>query len=340
MKLKINASLRVSLAAVAAIVGAGFATGREIMVFFTGQGAYSWIGIVIASAGIGFLCGMIAHFALKTGAKSFPAIYGAEMGGACEGALQGLYGLLMLVTASVMLAAGAELGALALPFHHAELIGIALTLLAALLATRRNSRAMSVLGALLVPFVIVFYVAMAMDSRPAPVSFPERTAYVYGSIPLAAVLGLLYAALNAAMAGGIICLTSKQHVEPRRVGLYTGLMLMGMLSAANAALYRAGPDMRNMALPAVILSARFGVAGFYLSILLLWSAVITTLCAALGSFSEQAASMNMKARPVMVIFIALALMLAFTGFMPLVEVGYPILGWSCAIALLALIAFL
>lgn len=338
MKRYVN--LRVSLAALAAIVGAGFASGREIMTFFTGMGWASWIGIVCACVAVGLLTAMLARFQLRSGARNLPAVFGAEMGKPCEDAVHGLYGLLMLLTASVMIAAGGELGQLALPLHSAAYVGMALTIIASMVTAFYKGNGLAMLGALLAPAIVVFYVCLAADGRPAPVTFPDRTAAVVGSVPLTIIMGVLYAALNVTMAGGAVLIHCDRGVSPRRVGYMTGGMLFLMLAAANAAFLLAGPGIRNLAMPSVVLAARFGSAGYYISIAVLWCAVVTTLTAAFQSLHAQAVSLGLRPLTAMALIVALALLFALIGFAPLVDIGYPLLGWSCALALLALIAFI
>lgn len=325
---------------VAAVVGAGFASGREIVVFFSGWGAASWLGIVAASAGVGFLTSILSGFAMRTREDSFPGIYRSVMGERCGEAVQVLHGLLMMMTGGVMLAAGGELGSLALPVRYAYPLGMALTLLMGALLSRLGIRALAAVGGTLVPAVVIYYLLMALDGRPAvPFASAQHTAVTLGSFPLCFILGMLYASLNIAMAGGVVCLTGQQCVSPRNLGLLTAGCMLLMLLPANAAFLRAGSWVREMALPSVVLAARWGVAGYYASITVLYLAVVTTMCAALSSMSAQGRLLGLKRGAALALSCAGSLLLAVCGFEQLVNVGYPLMGWSCAFVLLALLAF-
>jgi len=86
-----------ALAICAAIIGAGFASGREIVSFFSGFSAASWLGIPVSAAGIGLLIYVIMLLAARTRARSHTcagararASTGARARtGACAGARAG-----------------------------------------------------------------------------------------------------------------------------------------------------------------------------------------------------------------------------------------------------------
>jgi hypothetical protein len=73
-------NLSAALSAVAAMVGAGFASGRELVVFFAGQGTPSWLGVLIACAGAGFLTGAVAALSRRTGRRDLPGVFSRTIG--------------------------------------------------------------------------------------------------------------------------------------------------------------------------------------------------------------------------------------------------------------------
>ena len=340
--MRLRRELGTAFAVVSAIVGAGFASGREIVTFFTCAGWASWLGVAAATGLLGALTAMLAALARRGGARSFPGIYAAAMGRECGEAIQLLHGVTMLLTATVMLAAGGELGALALPFRYAYPIALAATLLLGLVLARRDFRLLQGLGALLAPAMFVYYLCLALDGSPAPRPYlaAEVTVDLSGNVVAACFLGALYAALNAAMSGGVLAALAHGVLRPRRVGLLTGALLLALLVPANAALLRAGEGVRALALPGVVLAARWGTTGFYASVLVMWLSVLSTLAAALGSLRGQAAEVGLKPRLAVLAASLAALCLSVVGFQPLVRVGYPVLGWICAVTLLALVPFL
>ena len=334
--------LGAACAIVAAIAGAGFASGREIVTFFTCAGWASWLGIAAASALLGALTAMLLRLAARGGAASFSGIYRTAMGPECGEAVAVLHGLTMLLTLAVMLTAAGELGALALNLRYAYPLAMAATLATALALSGGGFRGLRRMGLALAPLLAVYYLALALDPRPAPRAFNALPAgdTITGNVLAAVLLGGLYAALNAAMSGGVLASFSGDGLSPRRLGACTGALLFALLAPANAALLRAGASVRRLALPGVVLAARWGAAGFWLSLLAMWACVVTTLAAALGSLRSQAMEYGLDPRLAVLLAILGGALLSAIGFAPLVRIGYPLLGWGCALSLLALIPFL
>lgn len=324
-------NLSAALSAVAAMVGAGFASGREVVVFFSGQGAASWLGVLIACAGAGFLTGAIASLAKRTGRRELPGVFGRTMGRGSGIAMQAVYSALLVLCAAAMLSTGATLGALTFPFHGSFLLGTAITLLCALYLTSRG--ALPVAGLALVGMMAVWYIALGTGQSDSGV-------HAGGSVVISASSGLIYAAFNATIAAGVICLNAAEDVRPARVGIHTALLLAAMLVPANWALLQTDVSTRQMALPTVVMARRWGVPGYYLSICALFLAVVTTLSAALSAHRAQLAELGLRPAHALFFSSTAALALSMAGLTALVGVGYPAAGIVCAVMLLLLISYL
>jgi len=322
-----------ALAICAAIIGAGFASGREIVSFFSGFSAASWLGIPVSAAGIGLLIYVIMLLAARTRARSLPALYGALMGVPCRDALHMLHGLLCLMTASAMLAAGAELGALTFPLQHSRGLGFLITLLTGAALVCSGFRSLSALGALLVPLVAAYFCAMASGGH-------ADTGWSADGLLAAPPMGLIYAAFNTALSGSAICLCGQRDASPGKTAALTGCMLLILLSCANTAMLRAGEELQSMALPSVVMAARWGIAGYYISILILWLSIITTLCAMLHSLRSQLIEARCSQTAALTISLAAAALMSISGFRMIIDIIYPLLGWVCAFVLVALLLFL
>ena len=339
--MRFKRELAAALAIIAAIAGAGFASGREIVAFFSGAGWASWPGIAVACASLGLFTAMLARLAQRGRAASLAGIYASAMSRECGDAVALLHSLAMLLTTSVMLAAAGELGALAIGLRLACPLAIVAALGMGLLLSSRGFQRLRLLGALLAPCLFLFYLALALDPSPAPQAFYTAPAYsVSGNAIAAVLLGALYASLNAAMSGGVLAEVCQDGISPKRLGWLTGGLLLLLLVPANAAMLRGGSAVRELALPSVVLAARWGSFGFYLTIAVMWLCVVTTLGAALGSIRGMAVEKGLNARLAITCAILASLLLGAVGFPALVQIGYPLLGWVCALCLLALIPFL
>jgi uncharacterized membrane protein YkvI len=246
-------------------------------------------------------------------------------------AMQVVYTALLVLCSAAMLSTGATLGALTFPFHGSFLLGTAIVLITALFLTRRG--ALPVAGLALVAMMAAWYAALGAGQESSGVR-------VGGSVVISAASGMIYAAFNGAVASGVVCLNAGEGVEPRRVGLYTGLLLAVMLVPANWALLRADSSVREMALPSVVMAHKWGVTGYYLSICALFVAVVTTLSAALSALRAQLTEMGLRPTQAVFFSCAAALALSLAGLTTLVGVGYPAVGLVCAVMLLILLSYL
>ncbi len=325
--------LQAAFAICAAIIGAGFASGREIVSFFSGLGSASYAGVLAACAAAAGLVYVITRLSVRTQTQSFPDLYGSLMGTGCRDAMHVLHALLCLTASAAMLSAGGQLGALTFDLQFSRPLGVALTLCCALISVSTGMKSLSSLGAVLVPAVAAYYLAMALNGRYSP-------EFALDTLSISLPMGVLYASFNIALSGGAICLTAQKGISPVRTALLTGGMLLLLLVCANEAMLRAGDAFRRAAMPSVVLSMQWGVAGYYISIAVMWLSVLTTLCALLHSMRAQLISFRRSPAASLTLPALGALLLSVCDFDTLVDVGYPLLGWVCCCALMALLLFL
>ena len=313
-----------ALALLSGVIGAGFASGREIAHFFAAHGS---------AAPIAAACACLALFALffrlpaqleQAGAPSLQSLcalrFGSRFGNLCSG----LFFLLLSVTGGAMLAACAELAALTLPLRHAFGLGmIASILLGGFLAARSIS-GLALPGAalaLLLPALLLRLLRLpAGEACFSPAEGPIR----------AAASGLTYGALNAAqLAGALPMLLSLKGRERRRAVLLFTLLFGALLALGTAVLHRHRQIIFAQPLPLVYLSRALGKPGFYLCALCLYAAALSTLCAMLTGLMHMLPGSALVPSLCCVLFARL-------GFGKLVARGYPVLGALCAALLLLL----
>ncbi len=148
----------VALALLSAIVGAGFASGSEVLCFFSRFGVAGWLGVLTACALMGACAYVMMRAAGVRGAASFPALYRAACGPWLARAAAVLYGALMAMSAGAMTAAFAELAALTLPIRDAYAAGFALAILLGVVCSRRDLALLSGLGRALLPLLLALLV--------------------------------------------------------------------------------------------------------------------------------------------------------------------------------------
>ncbi len=223
-----------ALALLGGVIGAGFASGREIVRFFAAHGAMGFIAVAFA------LAALLALFALlpirlaaegQTGLSGLcRARFGARVGGVCGA----LFFLLSAVTGGAMLAACAELSALVWPIRHAYALGFAVTAVLAALLCAFKTRGLAVVGGALCGLLPILLIRLLLLPPGEACFLPEGPP---DAVLRAALDGTLYAALNAAMMAGalpmLLTLSARRRLACAALCLYAAALstLCAMLCA-------------------------------------------------------------------------------------------------------------
>lgn len=337
--MRFPSELKWACAACAPALGAAFISGREAATFFAVTGPASWAGIAAASVIFGLVMGMLAHFGSSTGMNTLPGVFSACMDERCGEAIGVVYGILMIMMGAVALTTAGELGMLSLDISHPALITAAIAMTISVMLTLHSSSPLTFLGRIFIPVCIAFFTALAADKRPAAAGVYIRNSLsdVSGNAAVALFMGAMFAFLKAAVSGSL-ALGNSQHLSPGRFGFFCGGIMALTTGSANLALQSAGSSVWPLNLPFVVLAARCGTFGYYTSIYIMFLGSIAVIACALSSVCAllKAHFSRFKAMSLAVLGITAA---ACTGLKPLVNVGYPMLGWLCAMCLMALSVF-
>lgn len=337
--MKFIPEMREACAVNAAVLGAAFLSGREAATFFAVAGSASWAGVFTAAILFGALMGMLCHFSKETGAHTLPGIYYAKLDERCGDSISIVHGLMMVMTGAVALTTAGELGMLSLELKHPALIAGAAAMLLAIILTLRSMRPLAAMGTVCIPICIVFFAALALDTRNADMTglIRDEVYGMNGNIPAAVFMGLLFACFKAASAGGVAAARAGK-LSPMRFGICCGGIMLMITACANMALQRAGAEIWSLNLPMVVLASRWGAAGYYISIYVMYLGCVCVLACALGSVAALMPARVPRAAACLTAAGAVCLMSA-TGLRALVSTGYPLLGWICALCMGALSVF-
>ena len=274
-------------AIMASAAGSGFATGREIVLFFTQTGPAAWAGIAFAGLVFGLLVCLIAKSAARTGSQSFPRLCRRLLGRRWALVACGLQAVLLGTGLAVMLGAAGEAAALALPVDHGFMWGVALAALIGVAVNAAHRRALPLLGLLAVVAGLALYAGLALDARPVRTYLRGDMALALsGSLPAALLLALAYGAMNAALCAPAAARWGRAEPRPAALGATCGAVLCALLACANAAIERGGRTLLIQALPTVVLSARWGIAGFWCCTGFGWLCAVAAMAAMLGGLID------------------------------------------------------
>ncbi len=326
--------LGVAAAIVASIVGAGFASGREIVVFFGRYGVAGYAGAITAAGLVALAVRGVVTLAARYGEGALPGLMRRVAGRSAGG--NALLALLLITVSAAMVAAGGELGALLVNMHGARELGMALTALLAAACAARGMATLKWLGGLTVAVMLCYFVLLALRAPETGPAFVRP-----GALASAAA----YAGFNIAGACGVACAAGLElgaqgdaRRAAARIGCAAGSLLLALLLAALACMRAHWAQVEPAPLPSVLLAARLGISGYYITIAVMWIAVLSTLAGAVLALELQARRRGLEAWDVRAGALGVATLLGGVGFGRLVDGAYPVLGGLCALYLAALLA--
>ena len=324
-----------ALAVVTVCVGAGFATGREIYLFFARYGAAGLAGCAAAA----LLAGGIFLGAMRA-AKQWNA---AEITTLCKRAAGGragrlaalFYGALLCAAGGAMLAATGEAFALMLPVRRAYGLGMALTAAACFLLRGRGLELLAWVGALLAPccaalFAMILRAPIAEGTRPWLAAEP--------SPPRAMLAAACYASFNAAFCTGALCEIGmrRNEEEHRLISAQAALCIGALLALGCTALYRHGESVRYAPLPVVALSRAFGATGYWLCAAALLAAVATSYGASVRALARMIPA-KFGERTAWIFALAATAAAARLRLDGIIGGLYPLLGTLCLLCFLTIL---
>jgi len=321
--------MSMAFALLGGIIGAGFASGREILRFFAGHGRAAPAAIACALLTLLALFSRLSSQMRVHRAASLMHLCRIRLGSRFGFLCGALFAILHALTGAAMLAACAELGALTLSIRHAYAWTMLFSVLLALLCALWGISGLALPGAilsLLLPLLLFrLWFLPAGEACFLPAMAPD--------LPIRAIAdGTAYGALSAAQTAALLSQLAGHPSQRRRHALLIFTLLFGgMLTLATAVCRRHLPAIIHQPLPFVYLSRSFGTSGYLLVALCMYAAALTTLCAMLRAL----APVNTGVKGVLAAAFC-CLLLSHAGFDTLIAHGYPLLGALCAGLLLIL----
>lgn len=299
-----------------AVIGAGFASGRELATFFARFGMWSWSGVAVAAAVMGGVCLGVLR---RPGLAGMPAAWQGRIMGKIW---QGMFLSLLAVTGGAMLAGGGEVAALVLPVHGAREIGLSCMLLAGWLLARETSAWLAMVSrGLILCLVMMIAAGLLMPPQPGVV--------LQGGGWEALFHGLCYGGFNIALAAPVAAMIGTDMTQQEQGKCAAGFtLLVALLLACGNGVLQRHTVLLGESLPFVRLLAGLGPLGYGLCGAALYLAALTTLTACLRGLRAICPG-HMG-----VVLVGIVL-LSMAGLEDIVQLVYPVLGGGCVLLLVA-----
>lgn len=309
-----------------AVIGAGFASGQELLQFFVNFGLPGFGGILVAGALFAVLGGYLVGYKYRHRVQGYREFL-ADILGLRLGRLVDFWITFSLFTGLIIMVAGSA-ATLQEQFKLGYAWGVVFTLGVVFWATAAGEKGVLAFNGLLMPFLLIITLIVALQAIGGGCSLhsiESTPKLAMGNWLFAAILYVSYNMIIGAVMIMSLEISSKEHL----LGGIVGGLGLGILAAViAAALYCNYDEIAFLNIPMLYLAKESNPVLNYLYALVLWFAMLTTAVANAFSLAVRiAASVKISSRLVVLGLLLLSACLTPLGFAQLVAVMYPFLGY-------------
>jgi uncharacterized membrane protein YkvI len=331
MRKDLSRIFQIAFVFIGTIVGAGLASGQEILNFFTSYGLLSFIGIIFCGLFYILMGGIASKISIKYNLTSYAELMNTvspNILGKLTGILTTLF---MLSSASIILAgSGALLNQF---FGIPKVFGSLIMLAFSIFFLLRDTNGLIEVNSFIVPLLILtitlitaFYFIFCRDMLS--IDFISKFEPRKTGIALST---LLYSAYNATSSCGVIVPLSTQIKKPRTMflGVLLGAIGLAVLSfVINLLLMINQPYIYQYEIPLLLVSQRFGTIMQALLLTVILLEMFSTEISDVYSISKTLNKVfNIKFKHAIFLVIFIAFPISTLGFSKLIKTLYPIFGF-------------
>lgn len=320
---------RIGFAYTGTVVGAGFASGQEILQFFTIYGKYGFWGILLAMFLFSWLGIRLMLVGARLGASSFQEcsyhLFGTALG-------RWINRLITVILFGFTVAMISGTGALfaehwGISFH----LGVWITLTLAFFVLIRGLTGILEINSFFVPLMLGFLLLVGIQAWSQgewEVVYQQLRIEQGGHWLISAIT---YVAFNLAMAQAVLVPLGGEIQDERalRIGGWIGGLILGfMLFACNYALQLNLDDVHQLEIPMGFLVSFLGKGIQYAFLFILWAEIFTTLLSNIyGLTSSIQQKLRLRPWMILVLIFIVGYLFSLVGFSTLVRYLYPIFGY-------------
>ncbi|EOD00046.1 hypothetical protein [Caldisalinibacter kiritimatiensis] len=329
--MKDKAWIKLSSIYIGTIIGAGFASGQEIMQFFGGYGYRGLFGVMIASFLFSTIGATVMYSVYKYKIKGYEDFIKPILGYRLSKLVEIIISLFLFTSYCVMLAGSGAI--FYQQFQLSYTLGIYIMALCTLLTFLFSIKGISVVNVIIVPLLLIGIIIIGiMIILKEGLVFSNLN---YGSNSTITgnwlISSILYVSYNSISA--IVIITSLLSIIKNKKAAIKG-GVFGGIGLGILALFILIPllilytDVYNVEIPMLKVAGRLGNAGKYIYSLILWGAMFTTAIASGYGFIRRISTLfNINEKFFSIIFCFISIPLASIGFSNLVLTLYPIFGY-------------
>lgn len=330
-----------AVAYLGAVIGAGFASGQEIVQFFVVYGEQGLVGTLLAAVLFALSGALLMWLAFRKRISTYQGILKFVLGQRWGRLVDLLLALFLFLGISTMLSAAGAI--FSEHFYLPAYQGIGLTLILVLILLFRGHRGLTAAYSFLVPVKIILLLGISSYAAfcfELPTIVPGQYSFLLQPRPQGWLsAAVLYVAYNFTLA--MVILTEYQRQTNLRAGIRGALiggLVLGLILLVNyCALSRFLPAVLNYEVPMLYVCGNISLTVKHLYCAVLWLGILTTALANAYGFAQRFSRFCGISYPLALgICLLLAVPLSLQSFSGLVGKIYPIFGFLGIIILVAL----
>lgn len=320
--------MQIAFTYIGTIVGAGFATGREILQFFTQYGKWGILTILLSSGLFVWLGTKMMLLAHDIGASSYEDL-NRKLFGRRFGWWISLFTLIVLIGVnSVMLAGAGSVFNEHLGMSYQ--IGLWITLIGTYLLLQKGMNAILQLNSIVVPLMIILSLIIIGATLGTPGSARFFSLDTDSGMAETWASPFIYTAFNLSMAQAVLVPIGSQINNRRTLvwgGVIGGIGIGFMLMAGHFALSAHMPGIQQYEIPMGNIAFQLGNVIQLVYVLLIFMEIFSTFVADIYGVTLQIRqTWSIPERWLSLIILTVCFLTSQIGFSSLLSVLYPIFG--------------
>jgi uncharacterized membrane protein YkvI len=327
-------SYKIAATYIGTIVGAGFATGKEIVEFFTINGLYGAIGILLSGALFIWLGTKMMLLSVDIQAFSVQEFNHYLFGEKIGTAINGIIIVVLIGVTSVMLSGAGAVFEEQLHLHRQ--LGIILTVCITLLVLTKGIDGVFSVNVIVVPIMMLFILGLTSTTLHTTLpaigqTIPEETWNIkWFANPFT------YVALNLILAQSVLVPLAHEVQDKKAItkgGIFGGIGLCFILLSSHLAISSID-SFHTYSIPMAEVIRQLNPVFHFFFLFVILGEIFTTVVGNIFGISKQLQSIfDIPFFVVVVVVICVAYSISFVSYSPLLSFLYPLIGWISLIFL-------
>ncbi|RSD28217.1 YkvI family membrane protein [Mesobacillus subterraneus] len=338
MKTNWGAAFQIAAVYVGTVVGAGFATGREIVEFFSRFGLFGLIGVFMAGYILTYMGAKLMRIAASIGARSYEEM-NEHLFGKFFGRIINIVMLFMLLGVCAVMLSGAgavfeeQLGL-------TKSIGIFVTIGLSLAVMFVGLKGVFAVNIVVVPMMILFSLIMFFLSVKLP-GFVEQVVFLpYAEDGWKAVIGpFSYTALNLSLAQAVLVPVAAEIKDDSTVkwgGILGGIALTLILLSSHLTLIML-PGFETFEIPMAVIMKQLASGLYWIFVLIVYGEIFTSVIGNIFGLERQIQKyIKLPSLLVVALLFVICYFISLIDYGTLLSVLYPVFGYISLIFIVLL----